>query len=245
MNAQLNQLVQRNRFLLALARIVVLLRDRCHQKMWAMNRSGAVKRYLECHKVRKLQLGAGTNILEGWLNSDIYPSARGVVYIDAKRVFPFKSGTFDYVFSEHQIEHLTYNEGRSMVRECYRVMKPGGKIRIATPNLETFVALYTPKNNDIQQRYIRWVVDKFLSQIGIYRAAFVINNAFFNCGHQFIYDRETLQSILEDVGFIEMLYYLPGESNTPVFQGIESHGKSVGSEEMNRFETMVLEARRP
>jgi len=132
-----------------------------------------------------------------------------------------------------------------MLRECYRVLKPGGKIRIATPDLETLIGLHTPDKSELQQRYIEWIIDTFLPQVGVYRESFVINNAFRNWWHQFIYDRATLQSAMEEVGFVDITRYAPGESDDEVLRGIESHGKAAGNEDMNRFETMVLEAKRP
>src|SRR5438876_500647 len=45
---------------------------------------------------------------------------------------PFPDGTFDYVFSKSNIEHLQH-PGR-MLRECYRVLRPGGVAVIMTPS---------------------------------------------------------------------------------------------------------------
>lgn len=210
-----------------------------------LGRSRAIQSYLNSQQVRKLQIGAGPNTLEGWLNTDELLTSRGVIYLDATKPLCFENSTFDYIFSEHQIEHLTYKEGLSMLRECYRVLKPGGKIRIATPNLETLIGLHTPDKSELQQRYIKWIIDRCLPQIGVYRESFVINNAFRNWGHQFIYDRATLQSAMEEVGFVDITRYAPGESDDEVLRGIESHGKVVGNADMNLFETMVLEAKRP
>lgn len=208
-------------------------------------RSRAIQSYVNSQQVRKLQIGAGPNTLEGWLNTDKLLTSRGVIYLDATKPLCFENCTFDYVFSEHQIEHLTYKEGFSMLRECYRVLKPGGKIRIATPDLETLIGLHTPDKSELQQRYIKWIIDTFLPQVGVYRESFVINNAFRNWWHQFIYDRATLQSAMEEVGFVDITRYASGESDDEVLRGIESHGKAAGNEDMNRFETMVLEAKRP
>lgn len=237
--------IERSRFLLAIVRIVLFCRQWYRRAIWHIVRSRAIKSYLKSHQARKLQIGAGPNVLEGWLNTDEQPISRRVIYLDAKKPFPFESGTFDYVFSEHLIEHLTYGEGLSMLRECYRVLKPGGRIRIATPDLETLIALYTPEKSDLQQEYIRWITDMFMPELGIYRDSFVINNAFWGFGHRFIYDRTTLQSAMEEVGLVDITCYAPSESDDEVLRGVESHGKAAGNEAMNRFETMVLEAKRP
>jgi len=50
---------------------------------------------------------------------------------------------------------------------------------------------------------------------------------------------------MEQVGFVDITRYAPGESDDELLRDIESHGKAVDNEDMNRFETMVLEAKRP
>jgi hypothetical protein len=73
----------------------------------------------------------------------------------------------------------------------------------------------------------------------------VINQMFNAYGHQIIYDQETLSAILTDAGFGGVTSWAPGESDDPVLRGIESHGAFLGDEDVNRLETMVLEAMRP
>jgi predicted SAM-dependent methyltransferase len=180
--------------------------------------------------------------MKGWLNTDMDPKSREIVFLDATKPLPFKDYNFNYVFAEHCIEHLTYNEGLCMLRECYRILKPGGRIRIATPSLETLVGLYTPHKSELQQRFISWIIDSFLPEVRIYNECFVVNNAFRNpnWGHKFIYDRVTLEMAMKKSGFTNVAHYMPGQSDDAVLRGIEAHGL----EDMNRFETMVLEAER-
>ena len=93
------------------------------------------------HQTRKVQLGAGSSRLEGWLNTDIEPGD-GLAYLDATKPFPFEDDSVHYIFSEHLIEHLTYDEGKAMMAEAHRVLAPGGKMRISTPNLTRFIELF-------------------------------------------------------------------------------------------------------
>ncbi len=119
---------------------------------WSRTFSEATISYFELHVVRKLQLGTGTNILDGWFNTDISPRA-GVFFLDSTKPFPFVDATFHYIFSEHHIEHLSYAQGFFTLQECYRVLLPGGKIRIATLNLEVLLNLYTETPSDPQTLY--------------------------------------------------------------------------------------------
>ena len=102
-----------------------------------------IPQYLANTEVKKLQIGGGPNVLEGWLNVNIYCGHKGEVirqaYMDATRPFPFADETFQYIFAEHMIEHITYSDADNMIRECARVMKKGGRIRLATPGKSDLV----------------------------------------------------------------------------------------------------------
>jgi predicted SAM-dependent methyltransferase len=167
------------------------------------------------------------------------------VPLDVTKRFPLPERAFDYVFSEHIIEHVSYLDGVSMLRECLRVLTPGGRIRIATPDLAVLIGLYARERTEMQERYLRWICDHHLSGIGKCEPSMVINNAFRNWGHQFIYDYATIVDVLSDTGFSEVELCRVGDSKDAALRGIESHGKAIGDEEMNRFETLVVEARRP
>jgi len=216
------------------------------RRAWCrLARPWMIDSYLRSHACRKLQIGAGRNLLKGWLNTDLFPASRKVVYLDATKPFPFTEATFDYAISEHQIEHITYVQGLFMLSEIHWVLKPGGKIRIATPDLKVYIDLYSPPYNDIQQSYMKWTVDRYLPKIGKYSAPFVINNAFKSHGHQFLYDMRTLQEAMEQTGFVNIRQYEVGESDDENLRGVEGHQQIIGNEELNKFETMVLQGERP
>lgn len=211
-----------------------------------VDRDRIIREYLATHPVRKLQLGCGKNLLDGWLNTDIYTTqGRDVAYLDGTVRFPFEDNTFDYAFSEHQIEHISYLQGQFMLRECFRVLKPGGRVRIATPNMQKILALYTDAPDARQQAYIRWSVARNNKDVGIYSGAHVINTFFTSWGHRFIYDTTTLGEQLRSAGFVDVTEFPPEKSNDPNLAGIEMHAREIGSVEMNELETMVLEGVKP
>ncbi len=205
-----------------------------------MEQQAFIQHYLETHEIRKLQLGCGPNILADWLNTDYVKTHENVLVLDATQGFPFANQVFDYIFSEHQIEHISYPAGISMLRNCFRVLKPGGKIRISTPDLAKILSLYTPNKTPLQECYIQWATDTFLPNVDQYYETYVINNFFYNWGHTFLYDQEILRNALKRCGFIDIQLSVPGHSNDPHLSGIEFR-----LHELLVFETMVFEATRP
>jgi predicted SAM-dependent methyltransferase len=182
--------------------------------------------------------------MAGWLNTDIYPSHRSVVHLDATRRFPFQDNSFAYVMAEHMIEHLDYEGAQNMLRECCRVLQPGGSIRIATPDLEVILGLHAKKKTELQKYYLEWAGARFVPDAQNCQDVFVINNFFRAWGHSFLYDGDTLRVALSEAGFHDITFYRPGASDDPSLMGIEAHGKELESEKINEFETMVAEARK-
>ena len=205
----------------------------------------ASRSYLSSNMPKKLQIGTGHNTLDGWLNTDVVIRASGVIILDAKKRFRFGDQVFDFILTEHQIEQLTHSEARFMLSECFRVLRPGGKIRIGTPSLETLIGLYTDNKTPIQAEYIDWITDNFITGASERKDVAVINHAINGFGHKFIYDFETLKTSLHAAGFGDIVRCEIGASDSTELSGVDSHGSAVGDENMTRFETMILEATRP
>ena len=231
-----------SQFIVGLVRALRGLRRDIDVLLWIAQRKQRIAIYLSSYKVKKLQLGSSHNVLEGWLNTDIDPPNRSVVYMDATAAFPFGDSEFDYIMAEHMIEHIEYSAGQAMLRECLRVLKPGGRVRFATPDLAVLLALYFGEKTESQQEYIEWAAARFLKGIDSCKAVFVINNAFQSWGHRFLYDAETLRQALYTAGFRAIKFYKPGDSEDPILRNLEAHGREIESEVINQFETMVAEA---
>lgn len=203
-----------------------------------------LKKYLASQSLRKLHIGAGENILDGWFNADIAPDNKKIWYLDASRAFTIEDKTFDYIYNEHIIEHLTFSEGAMMLSECKRILRVGGKIRIATPNLLKFIGLFEHGEDAIKINYIKWATERYLpcfAKSNKYNKTIIFNNFVRAWGHQFIYDPVTLKDAMEEAGFIVITECALNESRDENFRNVEMHDRSIG-EEANRFETMVFEA---
>ena len=243
-------MVKKSGFLVGLVRAARAGRVDLIQLRCLVSRQKLIAAYLRAHSVRKLQLGTSQTLLPGWLNSDLVPEKSGIVYLDATRPFPFADNTFDYVSSEHMIEHVDYPGALSMLQESFRILKPGGKIRVATPDLRILVSLFSAEKTAAQTQYIDWVAKKWVPiglgvEVNENKEVFIMNNAFRAWGHQFLYDLETLKAAMSRCGFEDLKYYQPGVSDDPNLRGIESHGAVIGNEAINAFEAFNVEGRVP
>jgi predicted SAM-dependent methyltransferase len=185
-------------------------RKQSRQTLWyVVHRFGMrdrkfAKQYVLQSEVRKLHLGCGWNLLPDWLNMDYLPRCRGALYLDVRRPFYFVDETFDYIFSEHMIEHMSYHDGLNMLTECHRILKKGGKVRISTPDLAFLVKLYCANKSSLQREYIAWSNSTFLKDAPEDNEVFLINNFVRDWGHTFIYDENTLKTAMTRTGFTDI-----------------------------------------
>ena len=112
---------------------------------------------------RILHLGCGLVAQMGWVNLDgslnvtisqhkwlrsillavhLLPRSMAIVSypanvrrIDIAKRLPFPDGSFDAVFSSHTLEHPYLSQTKSLLRECLRVLRPGGVVRHVVPDL--------------------------------------------------------------------------------------------------------------
>jgi len=209
-----------------------------------LRRGQRIRQYFLDRDVRKLQVGCGRNVLEGWLNGDVHPRSGREIYLDAAQPLPFPDASFDRVFAEHLIEHLGYADGQRFLRECFRVLKPGGRVRISTPDLGRLASLLCCEPRQPAHPYVRWLTDWCFPGLGVYEPAIVVNHCLKAWGHRFLYDRPTLERSLGDAGFRSVIPAAVGGSADPHFDGIDGHPQAVSDPDMGRWETLVLEADR-
>jgi len=69
------------------------------------------------------------------------------------------------VYHSHMIEHIRVQDVQRFLRDCLRVMKPGGIIRVATPDLERLCAVYLQKLTDSAADDREWAVIELLDQL--------------------------------------------------------------------------------
>ena len=218
-------------------------------RQWRGRDRRLIDAYFHAHGVRRLHLGCGRNMLDGWLNCDLRPRSNVVVQLDATQAFPFPDEQFDYAFSEHMIEHVSFDDGAAMLGESHRVLRRGGKIRISTPDLAFLIGLYSRERSPLQQRYIDWMSTTTACRVrpptdspelAPPAEVFVINNFMTDWGHAFIYDERTLRFALERAQFRNIVRCNLRESATEDLRNLEHESRLP--EGFLGLETLTLEA---
>ena len=91
---------------------------------------------------RYLNLGCGRRYHSAWTNLDLESNDPEVVSHDVTKGIPFEASSFDAVYHSHVLEHLNPEEGKQLIQECYRLLSPGGVLRVVVPDLERIARLY-------------------------------------------------------------------------------------------------------
>lgn len=112
---------------------------------------------------------------------------RNVRYLDVTKRFPYSDNTFLFVYASHLLEHLLPDQARFCISEIYRVLKPGGVVRIAVPDLDKIIASYDPRNSDF-----------FLESF------FEASQKSEKNRHHWYYNAISLKRLLESAGFREI-----------------------------------------
>jgi predicted SAM-dependent methyltransferase len=157
--------------------------------------------------IRRVQVGCGPkNLFPDWWNVDIR-SFKGVdAVMDVTQAWPYQG--LDYVYGEHFIEHLPLAGAVKFLVACGQSLRPGGVLRLTTPNLEWVVRTHYPTADD---------GDKVTG-------TYAVNRAFHGWGHQFLYSQPFLKHVLKSLGYAPVTFYKYGQSPDPALRNLERHG---------------------
>jgi len=89
-----------------------------------------------------LNLGCGHHFHPDWTNVDFLATGEGVIVHNLLKGIPFEDNHFEVVYHSHVLEHFSRTDAVRFIQECYRVLKPGGVLRIAIPDLEQITDQY-------------------------------------------------------------------------------------------------------
>jgi predicted SAM-dependent methyltransferase len=141
------------------------------------------------------------------------------------------------------IEHVPLIGGVNMLAEAFRILRPGGRIRISTPPLEAVMAIWKQPELPEHRAYIQWHFDTWFADAPIHTAAVVANDFVRNWGHQFIYDEPTLRQTMEIAGFANVESYPIMNSGDPRLVGLENVERMPPG--LLQLFTMTLEGVKP
>ena len=134
--------------------------------------------------MKKLNLGCGTDIKEGWINLDcVSLPGVDVVHDLTFLPLPFKEGEFDEIQCQSILEHLDYIP---ILKEIHRILKKSGGLKIMVPHFTSSINYIDPTH----KRYF-----------SIRTFEFFVKN---NCRHyyfDFHFDRIEDSKIILDRGY--------------------------------------------
>jgi SAM-dependent methyltransferase len=104
-------------------------------------------------------------------------------YLDVSRRFPFPDRRFEAIYSSHLLEHLDRDVAEHCLRECRRVLRTGGVLRLAVPDLDRMIAAYDPADPD------RWLAGLLQEGAGARHR------------HRWHYNARSLDALLRRAGF--------------------------------------------
>lgn len=162
----------------------------------------------------KLNLGGGTATIDGFASVDL----TNATYLHdlSRRPWPFTAGSCDALLASHILEHFDKAEGRLFLRECYRILRPGGILALAVPDMDTFITARLTGNYAPLGGY-SWIDLNDLMGGGIYEA-----NAAQR--HRYMYSFESLAWALTAEGFEPEAVPFDGSAlghvHTPAYRAI-------------------------
>jgi len=149
----------------------------------------------------RLNLGSGGFRKAGFLNVDVLPG--GDVTLDLRRGLPFDSNCCEMILAEHCFEHFDYPEPIGhLLRECLRVLVPGGTLRFSVPDSEWPLIDYRdgPQASYFEACAVQsWHPDSCTTRMEHINYHFRQDEE-----HRFAYDFETAHKMLEAAGFSDI-----------------------------------------
>lgn len=89
-----------------------------------------------------VNIACGNSYADGWLNLDYAPVSPAVIRANLLGRLPLGDASADVVYSSHFLEHIPRRRVAGFLAECFRVMKPGGQIRLVLPDMEELCREY-------------------------------------------------------------------------------------------------------
>ncbi len=170
----------------------------------------------------KLNLGCGDVKFRDWINLDSDPTLNSIDLLwDIRQGLPFDPNSCHMLYIEQVLEHLPADQGIALLKECRRVLVPGGVLRMAMPSLDILLKQSSGDN---------WRDQDWLSQPEfqhIQTRAEMLNISFRRWANLWLCDREELHRRLKESGFTTIRDVEWGSSEIPEFVNRETRKDSL------------------
>ena len=137
-----------------------------------------------------LHIGCGDKYIPGFIHID----ARKLPHVDyvtpADKLDMFQDNSVDLIYNCHVLEHFKRNDVEKVLEEWYRILKPGGILRIAVPDFEKLVEVY------LKYKDLNLIIGPLYGRQD-YSENF----------HYTVFDFSTLKALLRRVGFGKVYRY--------------------------------------
>jgi predicted SAM-dependent methyltransferase len=170
----------------------------------------------------------------GWFIANV--NAVTPRYMDATKPWIFEDGALSYVYADNMIEHVPLEGARRFLAEAHRCLRPGGTIRLVTPDVRHHVDLYLSGEDVVRSE----LADLYRS-IGVVveHPVDLLRTPIGQFGHHsgYVYDFEALDAELQRAGFQPAVRQPIGESDDPMLRNLEVRSVEGPAQ-------LVVEARR-
>lgn len=165
----------------------------------------------------RIEIGAWTTTRPGWIATDVNWRAR--YYLDATKTWPFPDRSVEFIYADNVIEHLRLPQNQVLLAEAYRVLQPGGRIRLVTPDVNALVEKY--RSDIAQTADLRDQLHK--EGYTIEHRVDLLRFAFHDDGHDrgYLWDEDSLRAELLRAGFRSVTVHDAGTSETPDLSNLE------------------------
>lgn len=143
----------------------------------------------------RLNWGCGSHLGAGWINSDIKDEPGVDLVCDIRRGLPLDTDSVDYAVGIHSLPEFGYAEIVPVLAELRRVLKPGGVLRLALPDLARGIDAYQAGEDS----YFQVDPDEVRSRGG----RFIVQMLWFGYSRT-LFTADFALELLEKAGFVEI-----------------------------------------
>jgi SAM-dependent methyltransferase len=151
-----------------------------------------------------INLGSGSINLPGFINIDFFTCSAADYKADLRFPLRIPDESIDGIFCEHTLEHLDYRQGENLLRECYRILKSGGIIRLIVPDVGLFVKHYNDPSSGWFHQWEKLMfeesIDPDRSDRKLLTRMQAISFVTQEYGHISAWDEETSEVVLRKAG---------------------------------------------